>query len=77
MSQKDIDIADMQCWVLRNAQKQWGISPEECSRIFKDNGVLAYIRDCYELLHVSSYQHALDDVQDMLLSKGGIYGQAS
>ena len=30
MSEYNIDIADMQCWVFRMAQSKWKMSPSEC-----------------------------------------------
>ena len=35
MSKELMDIADMQCWVFRMAQKKWNISGKECSDIFQ------------------------------------------
>ena len=73
MSQRQIDIADMQCWVFRKAQEKWGVSPEECCSIFKEFNILGYIKECYELLHVSGYDHALDDIENLLRAKGVAY----
>ena len=70
MSQEQIAIADMQCWVFRKAQKKWNISPVQCAKIFKKYDLLGYISECYDLLHVSSYQCALEDVEDILREKG-------
>lgn len=35
MSERDIDISDMQCWVFRMAQKRWKKSLVECAAIFE------------------------------------------
>ena len=70
MNQKQIGIADMQCWVFRKAQKIWNISPSECADVFKKYDLLGFISECYDLLHVSSYQRALEDVEEILHSKG-------
>ena len=64
MSQEQIGIADMQCWVFRKAQRKWNISPSQCAQL------LGFISECYDLLHVSSYERALDDVEDILRRKG-------
>ena len=64
------DIADMQCWVFRLAKRKWGLDPAECSRIFRENGVLGFIADSYGILHVSSYESALADVERYLGSRG-------
>ena len=70
MTQEQIGIADMQCWVFRKAQKKWNISPAECAEIFKKYDLLGFISECYDLLHVSSYLCALDDIEGILRSKG-------
>lgn len=66
MSKRDIDIADMQCWIFRMAQEKWNIPPEDCADLFKKYDILGFISECYELLHVSSYENALADVEDIL-----------
>ena len=70
MSQEQIGIADMQCWVFRHAQKKWNLAPATCAEIFRKYDLLGYIAECYDLLHVSSYQCALDDIEDILRRKG-------
>lgn len=63
-------IADMQCWVFRKAQKKWNLSPAVCAEVFKKHELLRYIADCYELLHVSGYERALEDVEEILRREG-------
>ena len=70
MNQKQIDIADMQCWIFRMAQTKWHISPDECANIFKQYNILSFISSCYDVLHLNSYQCALDDVEEMLRNNG-------
>ena len=70
MSQKQIDIADMQCWVFRMAQSKWNLSSQACTKLFQDYDILGFISECYELLHVSSYECALHDVEDILKANG-------
>ena len=72
MSNTQVGIADMQCWVFRKAQKKWNMSPSECADMFKRYDLLGFISECYDLLHVSSYQRALEDVEEILHSKGVI-----
>ncbi len=69
-SQTQIGIADMQCWVIRKAQEKWNMTPRECVKIFRQYNLLEFISECYELLHVSSYQHALEDIEDILKRNG-------
>lgn len=70
MTQNEIDIADMQCWIFRMAQTKWQLSPAECTEIFKKYDVLGFIARCYGSLHLSSYQCALEDVEEMLHNRG-------
>ena len=70
MSQKQIEIADMQCWVFRHAQRDWDLSPAACTELFRRYNLLGYIADCYELLHVSGYQCALNDIKQILANEG-------
>jgi hypothetical protein len=72
MSQNQIDIADMQCWIFRMAQTKWNMSPIECARLFKQYDVFGFIENCYDMLHLSSYQCTLDDVEEMLRNNGVI-----
>ena len=68
--EREIDIADMQCWVFRMAQKRWNITSVQCAEIFHDNDVLNFIRENYDILHMSSYECALDDVEILLKNRG-------
>ncbi len=70
MSPRQPDIADMKCWLLRLAQKRWNLPAAEIARIFRHAGVYAYISELYDLLHLSSYDRALDDVENYLAAKG-------
>ena len=65
-----VGIADMQCWVFRKAQTQWHKTPRECVELFRKYGLLGFIAECYELLHVSSYEHALCEVEEILKCNG-------
>lgn len=70
MGNREIDIADMQCWVFRMAQKKWNITSTQCAEIFQDNDVLNFIRENYGILHMSSYECALDEVEVLLKNRG-------
>ncbi len=70
MSQEQINISHMQCWLFRLAQSQWELPPEKTAAIFKQHDILGYIADCYDVLHISSYQTALRDIEKMLAKKG-------
>lgn len=60
----------MQCWVFRKAQQKWNLTGKECAALFKQYDLFGYISDCYDLLHVSSYQCALEEVEGLLNSRG-------
>ena len=62
MSKKQLEVMDMQCWVFRMAQIKWNMSPRDCAKLFKKYDILGFISECYELLHVSSYNCALEDI---------------
>lgn len=66
MTEREIDIADMQCWVFRIAQTRWHISPIECAELFKKYDILGYISECYDLLCTYSYYHVVDDAELIL-----------
>jgi len=70
MSQEQINITDMQCRLFRMAQREWHLSPSECTDLFRNNKVFDFISDCYDSLHLSSYQRALEDVKELLLTRG-------
>ncbi len=65
-----VNITDMQCHVFRMAETKWGMPPEACAEIFRKYDILGFIRECYDSLHLSSYQCALDDVERLLRNKG-------
>lgn len=70
MSQEQINITDMQCRVYRMAQRKWKMSPVECTALFQKYNIFSFIAECYDVLHLSSYDCALRDVEDILQSNG-------
>ena len=62
MSERQIDIADMQCWVFRMAQTKWKMSSTDCAELFKKYDILGCISDCYDILHRNEYGSVLHDV---------------
>lgn len=74
MKYNSVDITDMQCWVFRMAQKKWKLTAGQCAEIFKKYDILGFIEDCYDSLHLSSYQAALDDVETLLANRGVTMG---
>lgn len=70
MSEHQIDIADMQCWVFRMAQTKWNLPAKACAEIFKKHDIYGFISECYDFLHLNSYACALLDVETLLRNKG-------
>ena len=35
MSERQLDIADIQCWVFRMAQSKWNMSSSDCAKLFQ------------------------------------------
>lgn len=70
MSQEQINISHMQCWLFRMAQSKWNKTPEETASLFKQYNVFAFIEEFYDTLHLSSYGHALTSIEAMLTQKG-------
>lgn len=40
------------------------------AQLFSEAGVYDYVTELYELLHLSSYERALDDIETYLTAKG-------
>lgn len=70
MSQEQINITDMQCWIYRMAQKKWKLPSAECTRLFQQFHLFEFISECYDILHLSSYACALEDVEEILRANG-------
>lgn len=70
MSQEQINISHMQCWLFRMAQSEWNMTPVETARLFKQYDVFSFISECYDMLHLSSYHYALHEIETMLAQKG-------
>lgn len=70
MSGKQLDIADMKCWVFRMAQLRWNMSPKQCAQLFVKYDVLGFIEECYDLLSLNSYECVVNDIEVLLQNKG-------
>ena len=70
MSERQRDIADMQCWVFHMAQSKWKMSPEDCAELFKKYDILGFISECYDILHFNGYACVLHDVENLLKNRG-------
>ena len=69
-------IHHMETWLFLQAQKKWHKTPEETAEIFNQYGLFDYVSDCYDYLHLSSYDLALENIETLLKNKGVqmIYG---
>ncbi len=63
-------INHMKCYLFRMAQEKWNLSPSKTASIFNENELFDYIVDCYDSLHLSSYQLVLSDLETILKNKG-------
>ncbi len=63
-------INHMKCYLFRMAQEKWNLSPSKTASIFNENELFDYIADCYDSLHLSSYQLVLSDLETILKNKG-------
>ena len=73
MDQKQFNISHMQCWLFRLAQSCWNLTPMETLVLFKQLSIFGYIADCYDSFHLSSYHHALINLESMLAYNGIIF----
>lgn len=70
VSERQLDIADMQCWVFRMAQTKWKMSAADCTNLFRKYDILGFISECYDILHLNSYACVLHDVETLLKNRG-------
>ena len=70
MSGKQLEIADMKCWVFRMAQLRWNMPPKQCAQLFVKYDVLGFIEECYDLLSLNSYECVVNDIEVLLKNKG-------
>lgn len=70
MPNNQSNISHMQCWLFRLAQSTWKLTPADAIALFKRFCIFEYIADCYDILHLSSYQNALSDIETMLAHNG-------
>ena len=49
---------------------KWNMTPSMTANICNENKLFDYIADCYDLLHLSSYQLALSDLETILKNRG-------
>lgn len=60
----------MKCYVFRMAQEKWNMAPSMTAKLFNENKLFDYIEECYDSLHLSSYQLVLKDLETILENHG-------
>ncbi len=63
-------INHMKCYLFRMAQEKWNMNPSMTAKVFNENNLFDYIAECYDSLHLSSYQLALNDLETILENRG-------
>lgn len=56
------EVLYMQIRLFRMFQNRTGLSSKDANRVFDEGGVWDFIASCYDVLHLSSDEVALDDV---------------
>ena len=64
------EILDMQVRIFRKFGTRHHIPPEETLSVFEKFDIFGFLSECYELLHVSGDESALDDIDGILESRG-------
>ena len=67
---REQEINHLKCWLFRNATLRWNKSPSETAELFKKYSLYKFVADCYDILHVSSYECALDELERVLNANG-------
>lgn len=64
------EVIFMQTRVFRMFCERMKCSASEGNALFEQYGIWEYIETCYDALHLSSDEYALDDIMKILKSKG-------
>lgn len=70
---KNVDkklIEDMKAHIFTMAVYKWKLSGKECAEIFEKNKIFNFIENCYDYLHLESYNLVLEDIECLLNNKG-------
>lgn len=70
MTEHEKNVADMQCWVFRMAQRKWNMSAQECSKLFRKFDIFGFIDECYDILHLNGYNCVVNDIETLLKNRG-------
>lgn len=64
------EVLFMELRLLRLFREKFHLSGREANEIFVEHKIWDYIEECYEALHVSSDECALDEIETLLRNKG-------
>ena len=63
----------MQTRLFRLFLDRYGLSPEKGCRVFNRGRIWSFIDECYDVLHMSGDEAALDDVVSVLDARGVVW----
>ena len=66
MNKRKLDIAYFLSFCIEQYKKEKGISGAEAVRILKEQGVLEYLKEHFEVLHTQSKQWLLADIDEFI-----------
>lgn len=64
------EVLFMQVRLFRMFLEQAHIAPSEAEAVFSEQGIWAFIEDCYDALHLGSDECALADITQKLALQG-------
>ena len=64
------EIIFMQARLLRLASNNWKMTIQNAGSIFFKYGLLALIRDCYDMFHTEGDEAVLEEMEKILKHKG-------
>lgn len=64
------DVNNMKCWAFRIAETKWSKTPRELTKIFDENKLYDCIDNNYDYLHLMSYDAVVDELKQILFSRG-------
>lgn len=64
------DLYQIQVRLFRLAQIKWQISAPQCSELFKEYDIYAYISNCYEIYHAQGDEASLYDIEKYMENLG-------
>ena len=64
------EVLYMEVRVFRRFLNKYKIKAKDAYHIFEENDIWGYIEACYETLHMSGDDYVINDIQEILQSKG-------